>query len=173
MKKALPTLAVLSAMSAPATADQQLSPEGTPVEAQIRTLVSSITTAVDRGAYDLAQQAFAPQVVIDYTSVWGGEPAATTPADLMASWQTIVPGFDVTWHELGPVTIAVEGDTATAHAFVDARHWIDSDIWRPVGNYHWDVKRLDGEWRVTRMEFEMTDELGNRDLVAKAMERAK
>ena len=107
------------------------------------------------------------------SSVWGGEPATTTPADLMASWQTIVPGFDVTWHELGPVTIAVEGDTATAHAFVDARHWIDSDIWRPVGNYHWDVERLDGEWRVTRMEFEMTDELGDRDLVAKAMERAK
>lgn len=173
MKKTLSTVALLSATSAAALADHPLPPVGTPVEAQIRTLVSSITLAVDRGAYDLAEQAFAPQVVIDYTSVWGGEPVTTTPAELMISWQGIVPGFDTTWHELGPVTISVDGDSAKAHAFVDARHWIGEDLWRPVGNYHWDVERIDNTWRVTRMEFEMTQELGDRALAALAMERAK
>ncbi|MEX0339983.1 MAG: nuclear transport factor 2 family protein [Arenibacterium sp.] len=160
---ALPVLA--------AHADQPLPPAGDPEAAQIRTLVSSIPIAVDRAAYDLAEAAFAPEVVIDYTSLWGGEPATMTPADLMTAWRGIVPGFDATWHELGRVTVEIDGASATATAFVDGRHWIGDAIWRPIGNYYWDVALVDGEWRVTRMVFDMTQEIGDRDLVAQAMER--
>jgi len=49
---------------------------------------------------DLAEAAFADSVVIDYTSLWGGEPATITPAELMASWRGIVPGFDATYRWL-------------------------------------------------------------------------
>ena len=173
MKTALPMLSVLCALAAPALAADALPPAGDPVEARIRTLVSSIPLAVDRAAYDLAEAAFAAEVVIDYTSLWGGEPATMTPAALMDAWRGIVPGFDATWHELGPVTVSVDGDRATARAFVDGRHWIDERLWRPVGNYHWDVERIDDVWRVTRMEFEMTDEIGDRALANEAMERAR
>ena len=172
MKYTLSALAIICALATPVSADQ-LPPAGDPVEAKIRTLVSSIPLAVDRAAYDLAEMAFAPQVVIDYTSLWGGEPATMTPAALMQAWRGIVPGFDATWHELGPVAVDVTGDKATAHAFVDGRHWIDGKLWRPVGNYYWHVERIDGAWRVTRMEFDMTEEIGDRTLAAEAMERAK
>ena len=173
MKRTLSALAVMHAVAAPALAGNALPPAGDPVEAQIRTLVSSIPVAVDRAAYDLAEAAFAPEVVIDYTSLWGGEPAAMTPAALMDAWRGIVPGFDATWHELGPVTVTVDGNSATAHAFVDGRHWIGDRLWRPIGNYHWDVERIEGDWRVTRMEFELTEERGDRALATEAMERAK
>ncbi len=173
MKRILWVLAMLQCLTIPAPAGDTLPPAGNPVEAQIRTLVSSIPLAVDRAAYDLAEAAFAPEVEIDYTSLWGGEPAVMTPSALMDAWRGIVPGFDATWHELGPVTVNVTGDTATAHAFVDGRHWIGDRLWRPVGNYHWDVARIGNTWRVTRMEFEMTEELGDRALAAEAMERAK
>ena len=173
MKPTLTALAVSTALAASSTfAGNALSPEGDPDTAQIITLVSSIPLAVDRAAYDLAEDAFAPEVVIDYTSLWGGEPATMTPADLMTAWRGIVPGFDATWHELGPVSVTLEGDTATATAFVDGRHWIGDDLWRPVGNYIWDVSEIDGEWKVTRMVFEMTEEIGDRALAAQAMERA-
>lgn len=166
------TLAVMTALSLPASASD-LPPAGNPVEAQITTLVSSIPLAVDRAAYDLAEMAFAEEVVIDYTSLWGGEPATMTPEALMEAWRGIVPGFDATWHELGPVTVTVEGDTAQATAFVDGRHWIEDQLWRPVGTYHWDVALIDGDWRVTRMVFDMTEEIGDRALAAEAMERAQ
>jgi len=161
---ALPALVAQSALALP--------PAGDPETAQIRTLVASIPLAVDRGAYDLAEAAFAPSFTIDYTSLWGGEPATMTPAALMAAWRGIVPGFDATWHELGPVTVELDGDTATATAFVDGRHWIDGQLWRPVGTYHWDVAQIDGAWRVTRMVFDMTQEIGDRALAADAMDRA-
>ena len=173
MKKTLSTLAVVQALAGPAMATDALPPAGDPVEAKIRTLVSSIPLAVDRAAYDLAEAAFAPEVEIDYTSLWGGEPAVMTPAALMTAWRGIVPGFDATWHELGPVTVTVEGDSATAEAFVDGRHWIGDKLWRPVGTYYWDVALIDEAWRITRMEFALTGEEGDRALAAEAMERAK
>ena len=68
MTRRLKTLAVgLALASRVAAAD--LPPAGTPQEAEIRTLVGSITVAVDRGDFDLAQAAFAPEVEIDYTSL--------------------------------------------------------------------------------------------------------
>ncbi|MEO0372982.1 MAG: nuclear transport factor 2 family protein [Pseudomonadota bacterium] len=172
MKRIIPTLALAAALTTSAAASD-LPLAGNPTEAEIRTLVSSIPLAVDRSAYDLAEAAFADEVVIDYTSLWGGDPAAMTPDALMDAWRGIVPGFDATWHELGPVTVTVAGDRAEATAFVDGRHWIGDQLWRPVGNYHWDVAHIDGAWRVTRMEFEMTAEFGDRGLAAMAMDRAK
>lgn len=167
---ALALAAVLPAADARATDAPSVSAD---IEmARITSLVASIPLAVDLAAYDLAEAAFAPEIVIDYTSLWGGEPQEMTPAALMTAWRGIVPGFDATWHELGDITVDLSGDTATATAFVDGRHWIGDQLWRPVGNYHWDVARVDGDWRVTRMEFAMTDEIGDRGLAATAMERA-
>ena len=173
MKRMLATAAF--AITVPAVAAQAtntLLPVGAPDKAQIITLVSSIPMAVDLAAYDLTKAAFAPEIIIDYTSLWGGEPAKMTPADLMSAWRGIVPGFDATWHELGPITVEIDGTDATAIAFVDGRHWIGDDLWRPIGTYHWDVAQVEGEWRVTRMVFNMTDEIGDRALAAQAMERA-
>lgn len=173
MKTALTALALTTALAtSPVFADSALPPAGDPTEAQIITLVSSIPLAVDRAAYDLAQAAFAPQIVIDYTSLWGEEPATMTPEDLMTAWRGIVPGFDATWHELGPVSVEIDGASAVATASVDGRHWIGDALWRPIGEYHWDIKQIEGEWRVTRMIFDMTEEIGDRALAAEAMERA-
>lgn len=173
MKRTLTALALAAILATPAAATQDLPPAGTPQDAQVRTLVASILLAVDRAAYDLAEAAFAPQVVIDYTSLWGGDPATMTPSALMDAWRGIVPGFDATWHELGPVSVTIDGDTATATADVDGRHWIGDRLWRPIGTYHWDLARIDDEWRVTRMEFDMTREIGDRALAAEAMQRAQ
>jgi hypothetical protein len=151
---------------------RDLAPVGDIETSKVISVVSSIPLAVDLAAYDLAEQAFAPEVVIDYTSLWGGEPSTMTPPALMDAWRGIVPGFDATWHELSDVRATVTGDTATATAFVDGRHWIGDQLWRPVGTYNWDLTRIDGNWKVTRMEFAMTEEIGDRAVATQAMERA-
>jgi dienelactone hydrolase len=154
-------------------ADAALPAVGDPEAARIVSVVSSIPLAVDLARYDLAEAAFAPQVTIDYTSLWGGEPQQMTPAALMQAWRGIVPGFDATWHELSDVRVQRTGDRATAVAAVDGRHWIGAELWRPVGNYVWDLEKREGRWVVTRMVFQMTQEIGDRGLAAKAMERVK
>lgn len=150
-----------------------VTPAGDPDSARVIATVSSIPLAVDLARYDLAEAAFAPSIVIDYTSLWGGEPQRMTPAELMAAWRALVPGFDATRHELRDVHAEVRGDRATATAFVDGRHWIDGKLWRPIGTYHWTLERRSGGWKVTTMTLNLTQENGDRGLVAIATERAK
>ncbi len=156
----------------PAMATQTLAPAGDPETARVIATVQSIPLAVDLAAYDLAERAFAPSIVIDYTSLWGGEPQTMTPAALMEAWRGIVPGFDATWHELGPVRAEIVGERAAARAAVDGRHWIGERLWRPVGEYLWELERRGGRWLVTRMTFLMTQEIGERALAEEAMRRA-
>jgi hypothetical protein len=173
LKSLLAASAFTLATGAAQATSQKLAPVGEPETAKVISVVSSIPLAVDLAAYDLAEKAFAPKVVIDYTSLWGGQPNTMTPAELMTSWRGIVPGFDATWHQLGPVKAQINGNKASAGAFVDGRHWLGNKLWRPVGNYEWDLEKLDGQWKVTRMAFKMTQEIGDRSVATQAMERAK
>jgi SnoaL-like domain len=156
-----------------ADATQALAPLGAPETSKVISVVSSIPLAVDLARYDLAEAAFAPEVVIDYTSLWGGEPQTMMPAALMDAWRGIVPGFRATWHELSDVRAEINGDRATATAFVDGRHWLDGQLWRPVGHYRWELSKIDGEWKVTRMVFAMTQVIGDHKVAELAMARAK
>ena len=149
-----------------------LAPTGDIETARVITTVSSIPLAVDLADYSLAERAFAPEIMIDYTSLWGGQPAKMTPTELMTAWRAIVPGFDATWHQLSDIEATVTGEEATARAFVDGRHWIGEQLWRPVGVYHWRLQKLDGRWKVTHMTFQMTEEIGDRGLAQQAMDRA-
>jgi SnoaL-like domain len=155
------------------SADAYVAPAGEPEAAKVISVVSSIPLAVDLANYALAESAFAPRIVIDYTSLWGGTPNTMTPAELMAAWRGIVPGFDATWHELSDVRARVSGNSATATAAVDGRHWLGAALWRPIGSYEWELEKRNGQWKVTRMVFRMTREIGDRDLAAQAIERAK
>lgn len=148
-------------------------PAGDPDSARVISLVSSIPLAVDLARYDLAEAAFAPEIVIDYTSLWGGVAQRQTPAQLMDAWRGLVPGFDATRHELTQLDAKVDGMSAVATAHVDGRHWIDGRLWRPIGTYRWTLERQGGGWKVTTMTFTMTEEIGDRGLVALAAERAK
>lgn len=151
----------------------ELGPTGTAEEAKVISLVSSIPLAVDLADYDLAMRAFAPKITIDYTSLWGGSPQQMTPAELMTVWRGIVPGFDATRHEIADVTVEIAGDKARASAFVDGRHYLGGKVWRPVGTYDWQIEKIAGEWKVTKMTFNLTEEIGDRALASEAMERAK
>jgi SnoaL-like domain len=146
---------------------------GEPEASKVISVVSSIPLAVDLAAYDLAEKAFAPKVTIDCTSLRGCQPNAMTPVEQMTAWRGIVPGFDATWHELSNVKANVSGSKATATAFVDGRHWLGGHLWRPVGNYNWDLEKMNGQWKVTRMQFATTQEIGSREVATKAMKVAK
>ena len=134
--------AIVQASIAERAMPDAISPAGDPESAKVIAVVSSIPLAVDLGRYDLAEAAFAPEIVIDYTSLWGGEPQRTTPAALMDAWRGLVPGFDATRHELRDVATQIDGDRATATAFVDGRHWIGGALWRPIGTYRWTLSRI-------------------------------
>jgi hypothetical protein len=137
---------------------------------RIRQTIIAMVGAVDLHDFDAAQRLFAPQVQIDYTSLWGGEPATMKREDLIAAWRGLVPGFDATWHELGDISLRIDGTTAHAQCSVAARHWIGRDVWLPKGRYEFILDKADA-WRITLMRLVMTEEIGARGLVEKARAR--
>lgn len=135
----------------------------------IRRVCAAIPADVDAGRFD--GRGFAESVVVDYTSLWGGEAQEMERGALMAAWRGLVPGFDRTWHELGDVEVLLEGDRATASAKVDARHWIGEEVWRPAGTYRWELRRAGAGWEVTTMTLLLESEEGDRGLVERAAAR--
>jgi len=139
-------------------------------QARIRQTVLAIPTSIDVGDFAAAERLFADRVEVDYSSLWGGTAQTMPRADLIGAWRALVPGFDATWHELGPIDLVLDGARATARCAVDARHWLGTDMWRLRGLYVFDLVRAEG-WRVALMHFVLEQEAGDRGLVDQARER--
>jgi hypothetical protein len=136
-----------------------------------RTILAMICD-VDLLQLDAAEQLFAPEVEVDYTSLWGGSPARMSAAELIGSWRTLLPGFDATWHELGEIAVQVSGSMAEASCTVAARHWIEGAVWLPKGRYEFGLVNQAG-WRISKMRLVVTEEIGDRALVERARGRIR
>ena len=65
--------------------------------------------AIDALDWDAVRGAMASEVLVDYTSLSGGEPETLPAGDLVARWQGLLPGFDATQHLTGPVLVSRDG----------------------------------------------------------------
>jgi hypothetical protein len=140
--------------------------------AAIETRVEAVALLVDLQAFEPLEALFAKEVVLDYTSLFGGEVETLAATELMARWAGLLPGFDRTRHAIGEVTVEIDGDQAKAGADVIGTHWLDGEIWGVSGRYAYRFSRIEGEWRITAMTLIATGEAGDRGLIDKAMARA-
>ncbi len=164
MKPLLP-IAVAAALAAPvAVADT----------AEITRSITDIAAGADRHDWPRVRAAFADTVTVDYTSLWGGEPA-TLPADeLIAQWSGFLPGFEITHHMVTNQTVtALDETTASAEADFTATHRIDDALWVLGGRYDYALERAGDRWVVSALTMTALWETGDRDLVAQAAERAQ
>src|SRR5690348_10494963 len=83
------TLAVLTSLlsMAPAVADT------VPLEdrAAIVDAITDIAAGADRHDWPRVRAAFADTVTLDYTSLWGGEPATQSADEVIAQWSGFLP----------------------------------------------------------------------------------
>jgi hypothetical protein len=61
-------------------------------------------------------------VVVDYTSLFGGEVQKQKPDDLVGGWRKLLTPLPATQHLLGPIEVAVKGGAATAACHVRGYH---------------------------------------------------
>ena len=74
--------------------------------------ITDIAAGADRHQWDRVRGAFAGTVTLDYTSLWGGEPATQSGEAVIAQWSGFLPGFERTLHLVTNHTI-VEGSGTT------------------------------------------------------------
>jgi hypothetical protein len=120
---------------------------------EISDLLTAYTRAVDTRSWDDLDAVFTPDAVLDYSAVGG-------PVDTLAAVKPWVAeglrGFDRYQHLIGQVAIDLDGDTATATAYMTnpmvarAPDGMET-LWEVGGYYHHDLVRTPHGWRSCRM----------------------
>jgi hypothetical protein len=142
--------------------------------AEIIDRITDIAAGADRRDWARAQAAFATEVRMDYTSLFGGQAATAKAADVVNSWKGVLPGFDATQHLVTNHVVRASGGSATAQADFVATHRIDRDLWTLGGRYDYTLSKLQGRWVVTGMTMNWSWETGDRAaLLQRASQRAQ
>lgn len=143
----------------------------------VQEVVTSIFVGTDERDWQMVENAFAGQVLLDYTSMAGGEPSTLSPKQITDSWKTILPGFQFTQHAISNFRVSIHGREATVHHYGTAQHYLDvedgEDLWTVVGTYEHHLIQTNGRWKTDRMKFNLKYMDGNMDLPRKAQENVK
>ena len=132
----------------------------------------------DTHRWDKLKALFAPEVTLDYTSLFGGEIQKMKAGDLVAAWSKVIPQFTSAQHLITNHLIDVTGDAAFAETQVAALHTLKdsalagNDAWTVGGRYEFKLRRIDGSWRIEAVKLIATRQSGNPELFKIAQARA-
>lgn len=157
-----------------ANAMQNSTEQSSERNAIIQTL-QNIFIDTDNRNWEQVKAQFADQVLLDYTSMSGGEPSEITPQDIVDSWKGLLPGFKSTQHALSNFQVTIADDEADVFHYGTAWHHLPNeegeDVWTVVGTYEHHLVKIDGLWKVDRMRFNLKFTDGNGDLPRLAQNR--
>jgi len=140
--------------------------------AAIETIVESVAVLADSGNFESLEKLYADEILVDYSSLSGGEPELKSPQTLMTEWAAVLPGFDRTRHNILNIEATVDGRRATATADVVADHYVGGMHWQVTGGYRYELFDAGDRWVIAAMTFELREEQGSRDVFGPAMENA-
>ncbi len=145
-------------------------------EQDISNAVLRFFASVDAQDWSQTAASMTAPFQLDYSSFGAGPAAALDPSDIVTGWRSILPGFDFTHHQLGPLDISVAGDAAVVASDVTATHFVDGEtngsIWTVFGRYTVEVAKDDTGWRLSGLTFHFKFQTGNLELPSIAQERA-
>ncbi len=141
----------------------------TSIEHSIRTVFEQ----ADARNWQAVEETFASKVLLDYTSMAGGEPLSLSPSEIITSWKTVLPGFESTHHQVGIFDIELKGDVAKANVHGLASHYLPNpagDVWTTVGTYDFELAKIGDSWKITLMRFNLRKQDGNTQLATLAQQ---
>jgi len=138
----------------------------------VRAAITRVSDHIDHRRWPELRALFADMVVVDYTSLFGGEVQDQTGDDLIAGWRTALTPVAATQHFLGPSDVVIHGDTASAECHVRAYHLRrglpGGDEWMVAGHYVFELVKDQTAWKIRRMKLETSYQTGNTKLLAEA-----
>ncbi|MEV7775726.1 nuclear transport factor 2 family protein [Kitasatospora sp. NPDC086791] len=124
----------------------------------------------DKREWDrLRTDVFADEVLVDYSSLDGGEPTELAAQDLIAAWRDLLSGLTATQHLLTNHLVRTEGDTALATADFQATHLLPNalgdPLWTLGGHYRFTLRRTAAGWRIDGLTMTAVWAEGNRQIL--------
>lgn len=138
---------------------------------QPKDLVLQLFIATDQNNWELVEQCFSEEVLLDYSSM-GNPKANLKPTEITAAWKKILPGFSHTHHQIGNIQESIEKNKAAVYAYGTATHYLEDEsgnVWTVVGTYNFELNKENGQWKINKMKFNFKYQDGNTKLAQKAM----
>lgn len=118
----------------------------------------------------------ADEVFVDYTSLMGGDATLQKADDLIASWQSFLPGFTTTQHVITNHRVSIQGERATVVSQFIATHRLvgapGGELWTLGGRYQHTLHLKNAGWKVVAMTMIWAWQTGNTELPKLAAKRA-
>jgi len=136
---------------------------------EVEDVVVRLFLATDRRDWASVEDCLADRVILDMTSMAGGEPLHLNSAEVSAAWARGLEPIDQVHHQVGNFQTDVDGDRATVFCYGVAYHHREG-ISNPsrtrvfVGSYDVHLARTGGRWRIDLFRFGLKFIEGNREL---------
>ena len=131
-----------------------------------------MTVHADRREWALLRGLFAEKVLLDYTSLNGGDPVQLTPQEIVDAWSATLGGYDATQHLIANHLVQIDGGRAVCTASFQATHRLatphGAPLWTLGGDYRWELTRTGDRWLIESVVMTATWGDGNKDLPAQA-----
>ena len=116
-------------------------------------VVNTVGVSADNRDWEGCRACFAPEVQVDYTSLFGGERETVTADELVRRWRSLLPGFTATQHLIGSHVGRIDGNTTRCQAHFIATHIGESGTWVLGGTYHYTLQKDEdaGMWLIYEM----------------------
>lgn len=125
--------------------------------------------AIDERRWDDLGALMTDPVHIDYTELFGGEPADVSPAHMAATSARLLGGLAGTQHLVGAHLVDGAGDEAACRSMVQATHFLPntggSSKWTVGARYHMDLRRRGDGWRISSIRVAVAWAEGNREVL--------
>jgi hypothetical protein len=142
---------------------------------EILELTSSMGLLIDLPDWDGLAGLFTDPLETDYTSLWGGTPQTTTPAELIDNWRRFRDHLDATQHLIANQVVEVEGDRASCAANVCATHLLANatggPTWVVGGRYDFGLVRTPAGWRIGAVTLTVQWASGNQHVMTLAADQ--
>jgi hypothetical protein len=137
---------------------------------------TSMLHAIDVRDWDGVRAAFADEIDIDYSSLFGVPRATVGAREHVAGWEAFARHFDVTQHVTGPIVMTSSGPGVIARTHVRAYHRMKGipggETWIVAGHYEVGLRRIGGAWKIVGITLRVFYQDGNISIPDAARSRA-
>ena len=135
-------------------------------------LTARLALLVDARDWTALEGLFTNPVYSDRTSLFGGEPETSTPAELAGGLRYALGGLDATHHLITSQSISLDGDRATSAANMQGTHVLANasggPVWTVAGRHDYEFKRTADGWRIAGITFTVQWASGNQHILTLA-----
>jgi len=143
----------------------------------VRETVTGVTHDIDQRRWQSLRARFADTVIVDYTSLFGGEVQTQNGDDLVNGWCELLTPLSATQHLLGPICVRIRDRTATATCHVRGYHHAKglpgAEEWMVAGHYEFELERDSNGWKIHGIKFQSFYQTGNLKLLEQAASRPR